>query len=119
MLNLPQKTLDHIKKFLLRQRRQIEGNLKSVEKDDPATVPALAETVEPGTEAWIASEHSRTVAMVEQMKKLSFSIGKALNKIRQGTYGHCEKCQKHIETSRLLAMPTAAYCVVCSKKVSR
>lgn len=119
MLNLPQKTLNHIKRFLQRQKRQVEGNIKAVEDDDPATPPALAESTEPGTESWIADEHGRIVVISKQLQQLSLGIRKSLVKIKAGTYGHCEECKKHIETSRLLVMPTAAYCLSCSRKGSK
>lgn len=119
MLNLPRNSLNLIKKYLLRQQRQVEENLKEVEKDDPATTPSLAETSEPGTDSWMAEAHTRTVALREQLKKLAGSIGAALGRIKNGTYGTCLRCKKRIETSRLLAMPTAEYCLSCSKKISK
>lgn len=119
MLNLPRNSLNLIKKYLLRQQRQVEKNLEEVEKDDPATTPALAETSEPGTDSWVAEAHTRTIALKEQLKALGGSIGAALVRIKNGTYGVCLRCKKRIETSRLLAMPTAQYCLSCSKKVTR
>ena len=35
MLRLPRKSVELIKKYLLRQQRQVEKNLIEVEKDDP------------------------------------------------------------------------------------
>ena len=59
------------------------------------------------------------VALEEQLKKAHTSIKVALAKITKGTYGRCEKCGKQIEEGRLLAMPTAQYCVKCSQKASK
>ncbi len=41
----------------------------------------------------------------------------ALEKIRKGSYGRCENCQKEIEIKRLEAIPEARFCLKCSKKV--
>lgn len=119
MLTLTQKTLDSIKKMLLRQEKEVTEELKNMEKADPATVTALAESSEPGTDSWIAEGHSRAVALGTQLQSVGISIRKALDKLRRGTYGKCEKCKKQIEMGRLLAMPTAAICLSCTKRATK
>ena len=119
MSNLTQKTIETIKKYLVRQQKQVEQNLKTVNEDDPATQPALAESSEPGTDSWIAENHTSTIALGNSLKTTGTNVKKALTKIKNGTYGKCEKCGNMIETGRLMAMPTAAVCLSCSKKSSR
>lgn len=119
MLNFPKKTLTTIKKYLLRQKREVDKNLKVVEETDPARTPFLAESSEPGTDSYIADTHTKIVVLKNQLVKMSSSIKKTLSKIKKGTYGKCEKCGKPIEIGRLLAMPTAQYCLSCSKKSNR
>lgn len=115
MLNFPKQTLDYIKKYLLRQKREVNKSLKEVEEEDPAVSPALAESSEPGTDSYIADTHGKTLVFKDRLMKMNSSIMVTLKKIKKGTYGKCEKCGKQIETGRLLAMPTAQYCVSCSK----
>ncbi len=119
MLNFPKNTINYIKNVLLRQQKDVEKNLKEVEKEDPAKAESLAESSEPGTDAYIADSHTRTLAVEQQLKKTNSSIKAALSKITKGTYGKCEKCGNQIEVGRLLAMPTASYCLSCSKKFLR
>ena len=116
MLNLPQKTLNHLKKILLSKQREVKKNLKAVEKDDPVKDNSLEETIEPGTASWLAEAHGRTVALGYELKKSAISIHKALSKIRKGTYDKCENCGKQIDPRRLLAMPNASLCLACSQK---
>lgn len=116
MLNFPKETLKFIKKHLLRQQKQVEKNLKEVSEDDPVKSPALAETSEPGTDSYIADTHGKSVVLGQQLKNAKTGIKVALLKIKNGAYGKCEKCTKPIEMGRLLAMPTAQYCVSCSNK---
>lgn len=116
MLSFPKKTLEFIKKYLLKQEKEVEKSLKEVEEDDPANSPVLAESSEPGTDSYIADIHTKTVVFKEQLKSAKTSITQALSKMKNGTYGKCENCGKQIETGRLLAMPTAQYCVSCSSK---
>lgn len=119
MLNFPKETLEFIKRYLLRKQKEVEKNLKEVGKDDPAKSPALAESSEPGTDSYIADTHAKTVVLEQQLNNAKTSIKVALSKIKNGVYGKCEKCGKQIEVGRLLAMPTAQYCVSCSKKSSK
>ena len=119
MLELTQKTLDNIKKYLLRQQKQISENLKEVEKDDPVEESSLVETSEPGTESWLAEGHNRAQALMLQLKNMGADISEALSKIKLGSYGKCQKCGHYIEVRRLLAMPSAKYCLSCSQKIGK
>ncbi|MBI3443659.1 TraR/DksA C4-type zinc finger protein [Candidatus Woesebacteria bacterium] len=119
MLNLPQKTVENIKKILTRKQVEVEKNLRQVVKDDPATSLSVAETSEPGTDSSIADSHTKTVVLEAQLEKERTSIKEALVKIKNGTYGKCESCGKSIQISRLLVMPTAKYCIFDSKKISK
>lgn len=119
MLGFPIKTINYIKSLLINQQREVEKNLKEVEKDDPVKGDGLVESTEPGTDSYIADAYTKTVVLEAQLKKTSTGIKTALLKIRKGTYGKCEKCGRQIEIGRLLVMPTAMFCLSCSKKVSR
>ena len=55
-------------------------------------------------------------------RSLSYSIADidhALQKLAQGTYGVCDKCQKPISELRLEALPATATCVTCASAGSR
>ncbi|OGE25112.1 hypothetical protein A3C26_02125 [Candidatus Daviesbacteria bacterium RIFCSPHIGHO2_02_FULL_39_12] len=119
MLNFPTKTINYIKNNLLRQQKEVEKNLKEVSEDDPAKPQILAETSEPGTDAYIADSHIKTIVLEKQLKKANNSIKTALQRIKQGTYGKCDRCGHNIEIGRLLIMPMTSLCVSCSKKTSK
>ena len=44
-------------------------------------------------------------------------IDRALVRLRNGTYGTCEMCAKKIPVARLNALPYAAYCILCRRKI--
>lgn len=123
MLNLPRIDIIKIKRTLLRQQREVQQQLKSIEKNDPATAANLApEALESGTASWLAEAHGRLTAVKDDLLILSSKITKSLLSIRKGTYGKCENCGNPIEAERLQAMPAATLCVTCSKnsvKISR
>ena len=119
MSNLTQTTVETIKKYLLRQQKEVEQNMETVSRDDPATAPALAESSEPGTDSWIAQNHTSTLALGASLKRTAMNVSKALTRIKNGTYGKCERCGNWIETGRLMAMPTAQLCLSCSTKPTK
>lgn len=119
MLNLHRKT-NQIKRILLRQQKEIESEIKSIEKDDPLTSgDSLAESSEPGTDSWLAEVHGKTLALKQNLFQLLSKTKNSLANLRSGKYGRCERCGKQIEKDRLLAMPTATLCLACSKQVPK
>ncbi len=44
-------------------------------------------------------------------------IERALTRIKQGTYGHCEVCQKKIPVGRLNALPYTTMCIECQREM--
>lgn len=118
MSNFPKQTIEFIQKHLLRQQKEVEKNLKIVYEDDPANSPALVESSEPGTDSYIADTHGKSLVLEKSLTDVKTSIISALQKIKNGAYGKCENCKKQIGISRLLAMPIAQYCLVCSGKKS-
>ena len=44
-------------------------------------------------------------------------IGRALDKLKTGTYGTCEGCQKKIPLERLNALPYSTTCVSCQREM--
>ena len=46
-------------------------------------------------------------------------VNEALEKIRKGTYGVCEGCEKDIPRKRLEVFPSAKYCIQCQEKLEK
>lgn len=111
-------TLDKIKKLLLRKQKKVEEDLKTVEKDDPVMNSGQVESSEPGTDSWLADVHSRAVAVKINLQQILERTKKALDKLKSGKYGRCERCNKMIEAERLDVMPDAHLCISCSQKTS-
>lgn len=59
-------------------------------------------------------EISSQLAQVES-RELS-QIDKALERMREGTYGLCEACEDKIPVMRLQALPYAVLCIECQRK---
>jgi RNA polymerase-binding protein DksA len=54
----------------------------------------------------------------QELKQLKL-IDSALTRIKQGKYGHCLKCNKHIPQDRLEAIPYALMCIECKTEEER
>ena len=49
-------------------------------------------------------------------RRLLRQVDAALEKMRQKTYGLCEKCGEEISEKRLDALPFAGYCIACQEE---
>jgi DnaK suppressor protein len=56
---------------------------------------------------------------LERRSQLLKEIQAALRRLDEGSYGLCMGCEKPIPKKRLVALPWAAYCVVCQEALDR
>ena len=109
--------LNKTKDLLTKQQKKVEEEIEQLDQDDPVNANEVAESSEPGTDSWVADTHTRTVAVKKGLQDLLVKIKHALKSVSSGSYGKCESCGNKIEAVRLEAMPTAIYCISCSKIV--
>ena len=64
-------------------------------------------------------EQEFTLSLMQNQEQVLGEIGEALERIRQGTFGRCEECQKPIAKARLQALPYTRHCVTCARKVQQ
>jgi len=64
-----------------------------------------------------ADEISCSLAEIEG-RELSL-IEKAISKLKHGTYGICEHCQRKIPVARLNALPYSVYCMPCQRELEK
>jgi DnaK suppressor protein len=114
-----------IKKFkerLEKEREEIEKQLKEFAKE--GKIPEDWEAKFPHFDGESGSGAlERAADEVEEYEKLRSTeqvlevklknINLALEKIKKGNYGICEKCGKEIELDRLEAVPEARFCKKC------
>lgn len=105
-----------LKERVYAQRDTIISKIKRLRREDPFSTEDRALIVEPGTDASALFGHEKTVVLENQLKKDLKEIEKALDKIKKGTYGICEKCGKPIDVARLEVKPSAIYCLKCEKE---
>ena len=54
-----------------------------------------------------------TVTVLTQKEARRDALVEALQRVRDGTYGVCERCAQGIPFGRLLVMPEVTHCVAC------
>ena len=100
-------------KKIQEQRQAVIKRIKRLQRDDPFKTNDRSLIVEPATDAAVLSGHEQIAVLEGKLKTDLKEIEKALKKIKNGTYGICEKCGKKIEAKRLEVKPSAIYCLKC------
>ncbi len=102
-----------------KQRNIILSKLKRLRSEDPFRSEDRSLIVEPGTDANVLFGHERVVILEQRLKKDLKEIEAALKKIKNGTYGICERCKKPIEPKRLEVKEMAVYCLKCESEIEK
>jgi DnaK suppressor protein len=64
-------------------------------------------------------EQEFVLGLVDTERKILEDIDRALNKIKEGTYGVCEGTGQTISKARLEANPYARYCIEYARKIEK
>lgn len=101
--------VEHHKAQLQTRLKELEDRLHQIEHD-------LDETSDEDFEDQATERENDEVLenLGESGLKEIQMIRAALDRIDQGTYGHCANCGKDIEEKRLEAVPYAAVCIDCA-----
>lgn len=62
----------------------------------------------------VAYERAKTQALLEQAEANVREADAALDRLRAGEYGRCERCGAAVGTARLDALPMTRTCVTCA-----
>ncbi len=70
-------------------------------------------------EVQLASERELAVRTADRDAHLLRQVRAALERLEDGSYGICQRCDQPIPARRLEALPWAAYCVKCQEIIDR
>lgn len=73
----------------------------------------------PADTADFLEARERTVAVEGMLDRRRRQIEIALDKLRRGGYGICERCGQAINPERLRARPDAIYCIDCQRRLEQ
>ena len=116
------KDLEHYRDLLLEKRRELVGDMHSMEGEalrtnggsNLSTLPMHMADL--GTDNY---EQEFTLGLVEKERNLLREINDALAKIQNGSYGLCEGTGKPIGRPRLEAQPWARYSIEYARQMEK
>lgn len=113
------KDLESYRELLIQLRREMSGDISSLEADAFSTDGDRLSVDNPadiGSESF-AQEFS--LELLQRDEATLIEIDEALERMRVGSYGLCESCEEPIPKARLNAVPHARCCVECQRKNER
>jgi len=94
---------------LKKTQEELEKELKTLKG-----VPEMGSDVDSfDEETDEAEEYSTNLGIKQVLKERLIAVREALDKIKSGTYGKCEKCNKEISDKILEINPESKYCGNC------
>jgi len=119
---MKKETTQQLKKQLEEKKARVEKELESIAQKDPkfkgdydTRYPDFGTHQSTDESALEVSAYENTLPIEYALEIRLKGITKALEKIKKGNYGKCEKCGKPIDEKRLQAMPEAETCAKCQK----
>ena len=118
---LSAKELAHFRGLLLAKRRQLVGDMETMENEALRTETSNlshlpVHMADMGTDNY---EQEFTLSLVDRERKLLDEIDRALAKIADRTYGICEGTGQMITNERLEAQPWAHYSIEYARHLQR
>lgn len=124
---MKKNSLNKIKEVLEEKKQVIEAELESFATKDkklehdwdtkfPASQGAAGgQTLEDAADQ--VEDYSNMLPVEFSLETQLKDISYALDKIKKGEYGKCEKCEKEISQRRLAVCPEARTCTKCKDKL--
>lgn len=108
------KTKSHLQAA---QRRELEAELRaeyarmlrSVARNGSEDVAVLPPSNVPGGDISVGLG----LALESRAETAADRISRAIQRLKDGTYGFCARCQAPIPYGRLIVLPATEYCVLC------
>ncbi len=66
-----------------------------------------------------SAEREYAISSLDRDWQTLKDIDLALERMEDGEYGTCQRCEEEISPKRLKAIPWAAYCITCQEKIDR
>jgi len=114
--------IEKSKKVLEKEKSTLEKELESFAtkdknlKDNWDVKRTNIEDADMEERADESEEYDNLLSLEHSLELKLRNVNIALEKIKGGGYGTCEKCGKEIEEKRLLAYPEAKLCMKCNEK---
>lgn len=120
--HMNKKDLQEIKDILLKEKANLEDELRKISIKNPQNPEILEAQFEDygADETDNASEVVKfglNITLERTLEKSLKDVEKALERIEKGAYGTCKYCHQPIDIKRLKARPTSSACISCKTKL--
>jgi RNA polymerase-binding transcription factor DksA len=115
--------IDHYRKELLTLGQRLKGDVSNLEDEAYRKTGGEASGNLSNTPLHLADlgsdafEQEVALSLLQNQEQHLEEIAAALERIRQGSYGRCERCGQEIPHSRLQAVPYVRHCVDCAREL--
>ena len=121
MSNMTKKLLQELKEKLEKNKESLEKELKNFAKEDvkpkgdwDTRYPKFnGGKLDLDEEADEVQEYEKLLSVEYSLELRLKNVNLALEKIKKGKYGKCEKCSKKISIERIKVCPEARLCIKC------
>jgi DnaK suppressor protein len=101
-----EKIISELEKFAKKEKGRENWTAQFPKFNGETSLERAADEVE---------EYSSRLSLEFNLEKRLKEIDLALEKIKKGNFGICEKCKKEIKLERLKINPAARFCTQCKK----
>jgi DnaK suppressor protein len=109
------RRLKHFREVLL---EELKRHAQLVSEDQAAAIDAAGDGAKESADLSLRDVIEEiALKLGDQESQMVADIDQALLRIREGSYGICERCGRPIDERRLEAMPTARYDAVCQTAI--
>lgn len=116
---IDKKIMEELRADLLKEKAELENNLgkiaRTVDKKEGDYETSFEDIgTDKDDNATEVDQYTQNLSVENTLEKKLQVILEALAKMKKGTYGVCENCQKEIPLDRLRANPSAKTCMACN-----
>ena len=108
---------EHTMAALAEKRAALEAQLATITKT-PVDLGGISFGKRVGEGTSLAVERLSQIAAHDRLQFTLAEVIRAQDKIVEGSYGCCDRCEQPILSDRLEAMPWATLCILCAGKQS-
>jgi DnaK suppressor protein len=114
---MPEGRTERLRQLLIARRQEIQHQIDDLLAQHRADQIQLREESVADTEDLSTrdSVSHQQLSILEVRNQMRLQVEAALQRLDEGTYGHCEDCLKPISEERLKAMPFARRCIDCQR----
>ena len=118
---LDKKSIQFYKKVLLEKREELVGDISHISEETLSKSQKEASGDISGYAFHMADvatdnyDREFSLGLASKERGILFEIHHALTKLKDGTFGKCEECEKPISKARLKAVPYTTLCLKCQQ----